>query len=86
MNYLAHLLLSGKNEDLLIGNFIADAIKGNDYLKYPKSIQNGIILHRFIDDFTDSNAIVHRSTAVLHAHFHHYSKIPALDSLIYKVE
>ena len=55
MNYLGHLVLSGKNEQILFGNFIADAIKGNSYLDWPDNIQKGILLHRFIDDFTDNN-------------------------------
>lgn len=55
MNYLAHLVLSGKNEEVLFGNFIADAVKGKSYLNWPKNIQKGILLHRFIDHFTDTN-------------------------------
>tara|TARA_Y100000385_G_scaffold134718_1_gene139949 strand:- start:326 stop:901 length:576 start_codon:yes stop_codon:yes gene_type:complete len=55
MNYLGHLVLSGKNDEVLFGNFIADSIKGSSYLDWPKDIQNGILLHRFIDSFTDSN-------------------------------
>ena len=31
MNYLAHLLLSGNDEDVIFGNFIGDAIKGKQY-------------------------------------------------------
>lgn len=37
----------------MLGNFMADSIKGKRYLDYPKEISNGIVLHRFIDDFTD---------------------------------
>jgi hypothetical protein len=29
MNFLAHVHLSGKNTDLMVGNFIAVAVKGN---------------------------------------------------------
>ena len=28
MNYLAHLYLAGDNPDLIVGGFIADAVKG----------------------------------------------------------
>ena len=56
MNYLAHLVLSGKNEEVLFGNFIADAIKGKSYLTWSKNIQKGVLLHRFIDHFTDTNS------------------------------
>ena len=55
MNYLAHLVLSGKNEEVLFGNFIADAVKGKSYLTWSKNIQKGILLHRFIDHYTDTN-------------------------------
>ena len=45
MNYLAHILLSGNNPDVMIGNFIADSIKGSKYNSYPLQIQKGILLH-----------------------------------------
>lgn len=55
MNYLAHLVLSGDNEEVLFGNFIADAVKGKSYLTWSENIQKGILLHRFIDHYTDNN-------------------------------
>ena len=55
MNYLAHLVLSGNNEEVLFGNFIADAVKGKSYLTWSTNIQKGILLHRFIDHYTDTN-------------------------------
>ena len=57
MNYLAHLLLSGNDEDVIFGNFIGDAIKGKQYKDYSDSIQKGILLHRQIDTFTDSHPV-----------------------------
>ena len=53
MNYLGHLVLSGQDDEVLLGNFMADAVKGSSYKMYPKGIQKGILLHRKIDDFTD---------------------------------
>ena len=58
MNFLAHIYLSGKSKEVLIGNFIGDAIKGNGYNKYPAEIKKGILLHRKIDSFTDNHEIV----------------------------
>jgi acyl carrier protein phosphodiesterase len=55
MNYLAHLVLSGNNDEVLFGNFIADAVKGKSILNWSKKIQKGILLHRFIDYYTDTN-------------------------------
>lgn len=75
MNFLAHIYLSGDDEDIIIGNFIADGIKGNRYLNYPKGISDGIVLHRAIDTFTDSHPIVHQSTARLHKNYGHYSGV-----------
>ncbi len=53
MNFLGHAFLSGSDPDVLYGNFIADAIKGKSYQKYPAAVQKGILLHRQIDDYTD---------------------------------
>jgi acyl carrier protein phosphodiesterase len=55
MNYLAHLYLSGDDENVITGNFIGDYVKGKNYLKYPGKIREGIILHRQIDSFTDTH-------------------------------
>ncbi len=75
MNYLAHIYLSGDNDLITIGNFIADGIKGKDYKKYPKDIQIGILLHRQIDTFTDAHPIVRQSTKRLHKNYSHYSGV-----------
>lgn len=75
MNFLAHIYLSGTEEDVIIGNFIADGIKGRSYLEYPEGIQKGVLLHRFIDSFTDNHSTVRQSTARLHATYGHYSGV-----------
>ncbi|MEN8225031.1 MAG: ACP phosphodiesterase [Bacteroidota bacterium] len=61
MNFLAHAFLSGSNDDILIGNFIADAVKGNNANKFREGIHKGIILHREIDHFTDHHPVFIRS-------------------------
>lgn len=75
MNYLAHIYLSGDNDLVTLGNFIADGIKGSRYKKYPKNIQIGILLHRHIDTFTDAHKTVRLSTKRLHENYGHYSGI-----------
>ena len=75
MNFLAHIYLSGDNEGVTIGNFIADGIKGKKYTKFPLQIQKGILLHRGIDSFTDQHPIVRKSTARLHENYGHYSGV-----------
>ncbi len=75
MNYLAHLYLSCDNEDLLIGNFIADSISNKDLPNYSDAIQEGIRIHRLIDSYTDSHVQVKRGTKRLHAHHHKYAPV-----------
>lgn len=58
VNFLAHAYLSFGHDELLVGNFIADKVKGNKYLDFPTGIQKGILLHRQIDNFTDKNLTV----------------------------
>lgn len=75
MNYLAHIYLSGTNDKILIGNFIGDYIKGNDFNKYPPLVKKGIILHRRIDSFTDRHKIVHQSMKYFAPRYHKYAGI-----------
>jgi len=75
MNFLAHIYLSGDNEQITIGNFIADGIRGKKYKKFPRDIQTGILLHRAIDTFTDKHPIVRQSTKRLHKNYSHYSGV-----------
>lgn len=56
MNYLAHAYLSFGDPELLAGNMLSDFIKGKKRFAYPERIQQGITLHRAIDEFTDSHA------------------------------
>ena len=75
MNFLAHIYLSGDNELITIGNFIADGIRGKQYKKFSNEIQTGILLHRQIDTFTDAHPIVRQSTKRLHRNYSHYSGV-----------
>ncbi|MFC4721669.1 ACP phosphodiesterase [Geojedonia litorea] len=75
MNFLAHIYLSGDNDLITLGNFIADGIRGKSYKKYPVDVQKGILLHREIDTFTDAHPIVRQSTKRLHKNYSHYSGV-----------
>ncbi|MDR9457488.1 MAG: acyl carrier protein phosphodiesterase [Salegentibacter sp.] len=75
MNYLAHIYLSGEDNELKIGNFIADSVKGKDFLKYPGRIQQGIILHRAIDTYTDVHPVFGKSRKRLFPKYRHYSGV-----------
>jgi acyl carrier protein phosphodiesterase len=75
MNFLAHLYLSQNHTDIMIGNFIADHIRGNNYEEFTKEIQQGILLHREIDTFTDAHPIVRKSKRRLHKRYRHYDGV-----------
>ena len=59
----------------MIGNFIADHIRGNNYEGFSKEIQQGIFLHREIDTFTDAHEIVRKSKRRLHERYRHYDGV-----------
>lgn len=75
MNYLAHIYLSGTDTEIMLGNFMADSIKGHQYEIYPEKIKKGILLHRKIDSFTDSHPIYRQSKHRLHEKYGHYSGV-----------
>ena len=75
MNFLAHIYLSGNNELVTLGNFMADGIRGKKYKNFVTDIQIGILLHREIDSFTDMHPTVRKSTKRLHAKYSHYSTV-----------
>jgi acyl carrier protein phosphodiesterase len=75
MNFLAHIYLSGDNDLIKIGNFMADGIRGKQFEHYPQEVQKGIILHRSIDTYTDSHDVFRQSTKRLHKKYHHYAGV-----------
>lgn len=75
MNFLAHIYLSENDNMITLGNFIADGIRGNKYKMYAQEIQNGILLHRQIDTYTDAHPTVRQSTKRLHKNYGHYSGV-----------
>ncbi len=77
MNYLAHLYLSGDNEHLMLGNFIADHIKGNKISRFSIDVKKGIELHRKIDFYTDHNPHFMQTRERLHTNYHKYAGVIA---------
>ena len=75
MNFLAHLFLSGGDDELKVGNFIGDSVKGRDLSAYPARVQDGIRLHRSIDRYTDTHHIVMNSKLRLRPKYHKYAPV-----------
>jgi acyl carrier protein phosphodiesterase len=81
MNLLAHAFLSGTQPEVLVGNFLGDFVKGTHWEQYSATIQKGIQLHRFIDDFTDHHAIVKYTIQILRNYCGRYA--PVASDLLY---
>ena len=75
MNFLAHAYLSGNDDAILVGNFIADAVKGNSIDRFSEDIQKGIKLHREIDHFIDNHPVFHRSKQRLQKEYGKFSGV-----------
>lgn len=75
MNFLAHMYLSFGDEELLMGNFIADFIRNRDLVLYSDQVVRGVELHRHIDHFTDTHPIVIESTKVFHRNHGKYAPV-----------
>ncbi|MBA4853392.1 ACP phosphodiesterase [Emticicia sp. BO119] len=79
MNFLAHLFLSGDDEEILVGNLLEDYIVGR--IEHPRNqhfsenIKNGILLHRLIDSYMDTHAVVSTCKSVLYKNYHKYSSV-----------
>ena len=84
MNYLAHIALSGSNPEIIMGNFSGDFIKGRldspTKVSLPKNFIAGVRLHRFIDNFTDTDETVREMTKEL---CHTYGRAAAIATDIY---
>jgi len=75
MNFLAHTYLSGCNEEIIVGNFMGDYIKGRNYVHLPEMVRKGILIHRDIDTYTDAHAITRRSRLRLVERYHKYAGV-----------
>lgn len=75
MNFLAHLYLAGDEEGLIVGNFIADSVKGNKFNEYEPGIAKGIQMHRTIDFFSDTHPIYRRTAHRLAPKFGKFSGV-----------
>lgn len=75
LNYLAHLYLSFNDPEIMIGNFIADHVKGKAVENYEGKIRKGIALHRAIDTFTDQHPVTIKSKERLRPVFRKYAPV-----------
>ncbi len=81
MNFLAHIYLSCDHNELLVGNFMADFVSNRQVKSLSPSIQQGIMLHRAIDSFTDNHPLVRQGCVRLRKDHGKYA--PVVIDLLY---
>ncbi|MGV3637059.1 MAG: ACP phosphodiesterase [Flavobacteriales bacterium] len=75
MNFLGHLYLSGTDPEVIVGNFMGDAVKGRDLSRFGPGIERGLRLHRAIDSFTDVHPALLEGRQRVHAHAGRYASV-----------
>ncbi len=75
MNHLAHALLAGANDDLLVGSLLGDFWRGAPDPSWPAGVRTGVILHRRIDVYTDSHPVVAAARTLFHPPVRRYAGI-----------
>jgi len=65
MNYLAHMYLSKITPEAMLGNFLGDFVKGDAAGRFPREVVEGIMHHRNVDHYTDTNAVVSSSKKLI---------------------
>lgn len=69
MNFLAHLHLASLAKSSLVGNLMADFVRGDPYVQYDETIASGIMMHRRVDKFVDDIEIIkHAKQHFSHSH------------------
>lgn len=75
MNFLGHLYFSNDDLPLMQANLFGDFVKGKDLSKYPVKIQEGISLHRKIDNYIDHHPSV---ISLLHILYESLPKVASI--------
>ena len=81
MNFLAHLYLSGSNDQVRVGNFSGDSYRRSQLADLAPDMRKGVELHWFIDQFTDTHEIVEESKALIRPVYRKYA--PVLVDIFY---
>ncbi|MEI6305212.1 MAG: ACP phosphodiesterase [Deltaproteobacteria bacterium] len=69
MNFLFHMLLSGDDDQILVGNFMGDFVKGSLEGRFPERIRQGVALHRRIDSFASRSELFQQSRRRIDPHY-----------------
>ncbi|MEO7916777.1 MAG: ACP phosphodiesterase [Dokdonella sp.] len=75
MNHLAHVLVAGADEDMILGSWLGDFVHGNIDPDLRAGVRSGLALHRAVDVFTDRHPIVVSARNVFQPPYRRYAGI-----------
>jgi acyl carrier protein phosphodiesterase len=75
MNFLAHLHLATLADSSLLGNLLADFVRGNPQGEYSPEIVAGIMMHRRVDVMTDTLPLIKEARTYFSANYHRVAPI-----------
>ena len=75
MNYLAHLHLAHLAQSSLLGNIMADYVRGNPTGLYSPNVVAGIFMHRAVDRTTDTHPLVKEARTLFSADYRRVAPI-----------
>lgn len=75
MNYLGHCFLSCNDDNLLLGNVVADMIRNKDLDQLDPAVVRGVMLHRSIDSYTDAHPSIRAASKLLHERHGKYAPV-----------
>lgn len=77
MNFLAHLYLTkDQAEEVILGNFIADAVKGKKaFENHSEAVQLGMNIHRSIDYIADKQPLFQKGCKRLYSNYSKFAGI-----------
>ncbi len=75
MNFLAHLHLATLADSSLLGNLLADFVRGNPQGEYSPEIVAGIMMHRRVDVMTDTQPLVKEARSYFSADYRRVAPI-----------
>ena len=75
MNFLAHLYFAEKTPESMIGNMLADFIKGRAFQELSPPLQKAVLEHRQLDAYTDQHPVVKVSSNRLKENWGRYAPV-----------
>lgn len=76
MNYLAHLYFADATPHSVVGNVGADFVKGRlAFERLPEEVRQGVLLHRLVDQLTDSHPLAREARMVFHPRWRHLGRV-----------